>query len=513
MNGIIGMTELVLDSRLRPEQRDSLETVQSSADSLLTIINDILDFSKIEAGHLEFENMPFNLCAEIEETVRAFAPRAHAKGLELLCELRPGIPETVIGDRTRLRQVVVNLLNNAIKFTERGEVALRVDLHNLSGHRVRLHFTIHDTGIGVAAEKQTLIFEAFSQADGSMTRNFGGTGLGLTIAQRLVEAMHGSIWVDSQPGQGSDFHFTCELGIDEKAPIQLIDHAPLQGASVLVVDDNETSRRVMLELLQSWQLRPSAAANAEDALLVMQRASDREQPYTLVLSDIQMPGMDGFELASRIKTGSPSIATSVVLMGTATERPDDIERSREAGVSSFITKPFRRSDLRTAIVKALSPPASEGKPEDFDTLLTGAAEPPMNAVGSRLSILLAEDNEVNQRVASAILRTRGHLVWTVKNGKEALTALMEQTFDVVLMDIQMPELNGFEATRAIRELEASAHIHVPIIALTAHAMKGDEERCLAAGMDAYISKPIRAGRLLEVIEQFSRPRPEQTLAS
>ncbi len=500
MNGIVGMTELVLDSKLDAEQRDYLKTVQSSADSLLAIINDILDFSKIEAGRLELEEVPFSLATDVEEAVRSFAPRAHEKGLELLCDFEPGVPESVLGDPTRLRQVIVNLLSNAIKFTEHGEVGLRVELENTSEDRVTLHFAIHDTGIGVSAEKQNLIFEAFSQADGSMTRKYGGTGLGLTIAKRLVEAMQGKVWIDSQLERGSCFHFTAEFGIDSAAREEPLEGNGLAGASVLIVDDNETNRRILMALLREWQARPVAAASAAEALVEMQRGFDRAQPFSLVLTDVHMPGVDGFELTQKIRS-SLGFSDAVILMLTSADRPDDIERCRKLGVSSYLIKPVRRSELRSAILKALSGLTGNGS-EQSNVVTTKAL--PRNSNGSSQHILIAEDNLVNQHVASIILQRQGYSVTTVSNGREALAALDRQNFDLVLMDIQMPEMDGLEATRAIREKEASTQNHIPIIAMTACAMKGDEERCLAVGIDAYIAKPVRPGDLLNLIDSLGK---------
>ena len=502
MNGIIGMTELVLDSQLSAEQRDCVETVKYSAHSLLTILNDVLDFSKIEAGHLELESVRFNLYTEIEETVRSFGPKAHAKGIELLCDIGTGLPETVIGDPTRLRQVIVNLLSNAIKFTDRGEVGLQVRLEGHSNKRLRLHFTIHDTGIGIPSDKQRLIFEAFSQADGSMTRKYGGTGLGLTISQRLVESMHGALWVESQPGQGSHFHFTSLLGFDEDTPSPIIDDVIPKDASILVVDDNDTSLRILGGFLRGWHLRTVTVANAEDALLEMQHALDHGKTYDLVLSDVHLPGMDGFELASRIKS-SARLNSSVILMLTSVERSIDIERCRTIGVASFLTKPARRSELRTAIEMALSRPSAERMRDSEDFR---ASRKPFASSTVPLHILLAEDNKVNQRVLCLSLRRKGHHVLTVNNGRDAISAFRNHNFDLVLMDVQMPELDGFEATRAIRELEGPVNNHVPIVAITAHAMQSDRERCLAAGMDAHVSKPIRPSDLLELVETFSQAK-------
>ncbi|HTB19633.1 MAG TPA: response regulator [Bryobacteraceae bacterium] len=500
MNGVIGMTELALDTSLTSEQREYLDTVRSSAESLLTIINDILDFSKIEAGRLELNLVRFNLRNDLEEAVRALAVRAHEKGLELLCEWGAGVPDYVIGDAVRVRQIVVNLLGNAIKFTHHGEVALEIVREEAADGEVALHFVIRDTGIGIAAEKQKLIFEAFSQADGTTTRNYGGTGLGLSISTRLVDAMHGRIWVVSAPGEGSTFHFTARFGAaaDSQAPEG---RSLPRGLPVLVVDDNLTNRRILSDVLKQWAMKPVAASSGVEALLLIRRAFETGDPFRLIITDVHMPGMDGFELAEQLKK-SPYSSGAVVLMLTSGERPGDISRARESGVSNYLLKPVRKYELRDVIAKALDPrPSSQPN---------GTASPPDPSSLRRLQqisgtrVLLAEDNLVNQRVVQRILEKRGHSVFLASNGREALEALAQHDFDLVLMDVQMSEMDGLEATRAIRETEKASGLHVPIIALTAHAMKGDQDRCLAAGMDGYLSKPILAADLLNTIEAYSK---------
>jgi signal transduction histidine kinase/CheY-like chemotaxis protein len=501
MNGIMGMTELVLDTPLTAEQREYLDAVKSSADSLLIVINDILDFSKIEAGRMDLDPVSFSIRDNLEETTRALALRAHEKRLELVCESRPEVPDQVIGDPLRVRQIIVNLLGNAIKFTKRGEVALGVSLDERSQDRLKLHFTVRDTGIGIAADKQKMIFDAFSQVDGSTTRNYGGTGLGLSIAVRLVEAMGGEIWVESQPGQGSCFHFTALFGVAAEIPRILPDQNLLVGVPVLIVDDNATNRRILTDILWEWKMVPASAASAEEALSQMQRASESGRPFPLVLTDVHMPDVDGFELARRIMR-SPHLTKSVVLMLTSGEQRDDLERCRELGVSIYLVKPVRRADLRAAIVKALADCVRGREQEDemLSRITDGASI--ATRTHSPARILLAEDNLVNQRVALLMLEKHGHRVTLALNGREALQALQREKFDIVLMDVQMPEVGGFEATAAIRKNEKGTAMHVPVIAMTAHAMKGDEERCLAAGMDAYIAKPIRADDLLGIIEAY-----------
>jgi two-component system, sensor histidine kinase and response regulator len=502
MNGVIGMTELVLDTDLTFEQREYLTTAKFSAESLLTIINDILDFSKIEAGKLDLDPVSFQLQESIEETMRSLAFRAHEKGLELLCDVKADVPCYVIGDSVRIRQIIVNLVGNSIKFTERGQVELVVALeaqNNNDHEELQLHFTVNDTGVGIAPEKQKLIFEAFSQADSSTTRRFGGTGLGLTISSRLVEAMRGKIWVESEPGKGSSFHFTVRLGVDHQATTApRTEEMPLAGIPVLVVDDNFTNRRILTEMFWMWQMKPTEAASAQEALAHLRRASERGNPFALIVTDVHMPEMDGFDLAERIKD-TPNLAGVVILMLTSGENRGDIQRCREMGIAAHLMKPVRRVELRAAISKAMRYP-SEGVSENNHLLPVSQVELRLAPEPLRSRILLAEDNLVNQRLAARILEKAGHSVVIAGNGKEAMAALQRETIDLVLMDVQMPEMDGFEATRAIRSNEVGKNKHIPIIAMTAHAMTGDRDRCLAAGMDSYISKPIRALDLLSLIE-------------
>lgn len=501
MNGVIGMTELALDTRLSPEQRDYLETVKMSADSLLVIINDILDFSKIEAGKLDLDPICFNLRETLEDTMRTLALRAHEKGLELICNIKQDVPEYVIADATRLRQIVVNLTGNAIKFTASGEVALEVSIEDAAeaaSSRPRLHFIVRDTGIGIPPEKQKLIFEAFSQADNSTSRRFGGTGLGLTISARLAAAMGGRIWVESEAGQGSSFHFSVSLDVAPDPGPPALDGPSLYGLDVLIVDDNLTNRRILLEMFSAWGMNPVAASSAPEALALMRSAHDRGKPFPLLVSDVHMPRFDGFDLAAQVKN-TLHFADAVILMLTSGSSSGDVERCRELGVSSYLIKPVRRAELRAAVVAALA--------AHFVThLVTHCAEgdaPPVRPLpaGPGIApkrILLAEDNAVNQRLARRILENAGHTVVVAANGNDALAALRSQTFDLVFMDVQMPEMDGFDATAAIRQNELGSGVHIPIVAMTAHAMTGDRERCLAAGMDGYLSKPIRSRELLEI---------------
>jgi two-component system sensor histidine kinase/response regulator len=500
MNGVLGMTELALETELTAEQRDYLNTVKLSADSLLTVINDILDFSKIEAGKMELDSAPFQFRELIEATLKILAFPAHQKGLELLCEIDRSVPEVVIGDASRIRQVLINLIGNATKFTERGEVILSVKGTSNDPARpsdVELGFAVRDTGIGISRDKQETIFQAFAQEDGSTTRRFGGTGLGLTISQRLVEMMGGRIWVESETGQGSTFRFTVAVRVGSHAPSELNVAQPiLQGTPVLVVDDNATNRRILAEFLSRWGMRPTMAGSAFEAIQILESSP---MPFPLILTDVHMPEMDGFELASYIKRRG-TMATIVML--TSGSHTGDLERCRELGVEGYLTKPVAQNELRAAILRVLARRSPQVDPAEA----ANADEPshstgPVKARREALRILLAEDNVVNQKVTQRILSNEGHSVEVAGNGREALAALERGPFDVLLMDVQMPEMDGFEATAAIRARERFTGARLPIVAMTAHAMAGDEERCLAAGMDGYVAKPVRKAELLGSIER------------
>src|SRR6266852_2515833 len=502
LNGVMGMTDLAMETELTPEQREYLETVKMSADSLLTVINDILDFSKIEAGKIDLEANDFDLRHSLETTLKTLALRADEKGLELLCEVAPEVPEVVRGDSSRLRQVVINFVGNAIKFTDEGEVALQVRVEAEDGEDRILHFTVSDTGIGIPPEKQKVIFDPFTQADSATTRKYGGSGLGLTISTRLVRMMGGEIWVESNAGGGSRFHFTVRLRAADAKAIEVGTIAPpemLRGVKVLVVDDNRTNRRILEGMLKRWEMKSRSVEGGEEALAQLSAAREAGEPYGLILTDMHMPKMDGFALVERIRQ-RPELTTATIMMLTSAGHRGDAARCQELGVSAYLLKPIRQSELREAIARVLGARVQKGAiPLITRYPLQDARDP-----GAFLHVLLAEDNAVNQRLAVRLLEKRGHKVVVAGNGLEALAALKKESFDVVFMDVQMPEMDGYEATAAIREAERDSGRHQPVIALTAHAMKGDREKCLAAGMDGYLSKPIRPQELDEVLQEYLR---------
>jgi two-component system, sensor histidine kinase and response regulator len=521
MNGIIGMTELALDTNLSHEQREYLDLVRLSADSLLTIINDILDFSKIEAGRLDLDQLGFDLRESLGDTMKTLALRAHKKSLELACRIAPDVPERLVGDVGRLRQIILNLVGNAIKFTDRGEVVVSVSLAETDRERGRqgdketerqgdretvgLVFEVRDTGIGIAPERHGAIFDPFVQADISTTRLYGGTGLGLTISSRLVELMGGQMWLESELGRGSAFQFTArfgtqEVGVAPAPPVQFLDWSEL---SVLVVDDNATNRRILEEMLHGWRVRVTTVSGGREALEAMRQASEKQQPYSLVLLDAMMPVMDGFELAEAIKQ-QPRLAGATIMMLTSADRQGDAARCRELGVAAHLIKPIKQSDLLNSLQQVLGLPAADVR-KPAEALLESAELAAVAPPARSLHVLLAEDNAVNQRLALRTLEKHGHTVVVASTGKEALAALDWQTFDLILMDVQMPEMDGFEATVAIRAREQTTGRHVPIVAMTAHAMQGDRERCLEAGMDGYVAKPIQAKELLRAIAAHVAP--------
>ena len=491
MNGVIGMTELALDTELSPEQQEYLSTVRSSAHHLLDVINDILDFSKIESGKLTLEAVGIDLRSVIEETVKTMALRAHQKGLELLCRIDPCMPEVVQADPFRLRQVLVNLVGNAIKFTDRGHVLVDVQLNALTAGAAQIRVVVSDTGIGIPFEKQKLIFDEFSQVDGSTTRRYGGTGLGLTISQRLVRMMGGSLDVISNPGEGASFFFTMEVPLRPneagiwRASAEQEQLESLRGLRVLVVDDNAINCRILDELLRRWGLSPTVLSNPALALQAMLDAEGSGHPYPLVLLDAHMPDLDGFEVARQIRGHFSGEDTSIVMLSSV-----DLRGPADSTVDRYLVKPVARGDLQRAMFsvmgKSLMPvPAFASK--------AAPAQP-------GLRVLLAEDNPVNQRLVLRSLQKRGHQVTLAGDGRQAVQAHAESVFDIILMDVQMPELDGLEATHIIRSTEGVEGRYTPIIALTAHAMAGDHERCLHAGMDGYVTKPIRPEELFSKID-------------
>ena len=494
MNVIIGMTELVLDSQLSSEQREYLTAVQASSEALLSLINDVLDFSKIEAGKLDLDEAVFDLHESLGDTTKWLAMRAHGKGLELACHIRPDVPVAVVGDQARLRQVIVNLLGNAIKFTDQGEVVLDVRRRSQSDGHVELHFTVTDTGIGIPDEKLDVIFGAFEQADPSTTRRFGGTGLGLAISSKLVDLMGGRIWAESRVGEGSTFHFTARLGLarEEPAARPTVDPGAVRGTRVLVVDDNATNLLILTEVLSNWGMVPTTAPGVRDALRLLDEAHQTGNPFPLVISDVHMPDADGFSLVEQVKA-DPTIGSTMIMMLTSGDHPGDIARCETLGVAAYLLKPVKQSELLEAVMMALGITTWEDEKAGPAPQL----RPPQT---SPLRILLAEDSLVNQKLATGLLSRQGHSVTVASNGKEALAALELQQFDLMIMDVQMPEMDGLETTAAIRARERKTGGHLPIIAMTAHALQGDRERCLAAGMDRYVTKPIRAKQLYEVIE-------------
>jgi two-component system, sensor histidine kinase and response regulator len=506
MNGIIGMTELALDTDLTPRQREYLGLVKSSADSLLAVINAVLDFSKIEAGKLWLDPVPFWLRETVEGTLKTLAVRAHAKSLELACRIASNVPDALIGDDNRIRQVLVNLVGNAIKFTDHGEVVVNVTREDSDIEGVVLRFSIADTGIGIPSDKLQAVFEPFEQVDGSTTRRFGGTGLGLAISSKLVELMGGRIGVDSSPGIGTTFWFTSSLGLQTdgfscRGPREL-ELVRLDGLPILVVDDNTTNLAILSEVLSNWGAHPVTVGNGRAALEAMRSSVVRGQPFAIVLIDGMMPEMDGLDLARHIR-GEPGIAGVRLLMLTSSGPPDDDDVCRDLQICACLTKPVRQSELFNALVRSLTVNAQiDGQPSECKSVDV-RIEP--NPAEGGLDVLLAEDHLVNQKVAVRMLERMGHRVVVVSDGLQALEALDNRAFDIVLMDLQMPTMDGFEALRVIRQNEAGGARHTHVAALTAHAMQGDRERCLEAGFDNYLAKPIRQSDLQAALEAIPRP--------
>lgn len=504
LNGILGMTDLTLGTRLTHEQRDNLETVKLSADSLLSVINDILDFSKIEAARIALEEIDFDLRECVEGSLKTLALRADEKSLELLDEVALDLPQTLTGDPGRLRQVLINLLGNAIKFTSKGEVVLKVYTERQNENEIVLHFVVSDTGVGIERSKLQAIFESFNQADTSTTRVFGGTGLGLTISKSLIEMMGGNIWVESELGAGSHFHFTAKFGVAAERSSgvhKVLNVAVLNGVKVLIVDDNRTNRRILEGLVKQWGMNPTAVPDAETALIELSTAQEIEKPYRLMLTDMNMPDVDGFGLVEQVSE-RPSISTTTIMMLSSAGQIGDAARCEELGIAAYILKPVRQSELREAIIKVL-----QSKEQDQpQPLITQEMLQQIQPTGKSLNILLAEDNPVNRKVAVRMLENRGHHVSIAINGKEALTAMERRTYDLVLMDVQMPEMDGLEATRRLRDREITTQglmSRQTVVAMTALVMEGDRERCLAAGMDGYLTKPIRQKELDLVLNSYA----------
>ncbi len=496
MNAIIGMTEMLLDTPLTKEQREQLQIVQQAGDSLLAIIEDILDFSKIEAGKLELMHVPFDLHETLGDTMKTLAVGAHGKGLELACYIGPEVPQDVVGDPSRLSQVIVNLVGNALKFTEQGEVVLKVECESKTGREAVLQFAVSDTGIGIPEEKQALIFEAFEQADRSLRRRYGGTGLGLAIVSRLVQQMGGQIAVQSELGRGTTMHFVILVELAQSPAVArrpAVSPQRLQGMRVLIVDDNDTNCRIVEEAVRSWGMEPQTTQDPLCVLGLMRHAIRNGAAYHLIAVDHHMPSLDGITLIEQIREDR-ELAGAVVMVIASDKTPETAARCRELNVRAHLMKPIKRSELFNGIVESLGLSPREA-------IASVARDGDSDDGYGPLDVLLAEDSVFNQKLMMGLLEKLGHRVTLAENGRAAVAAFQSQRFDVVLMDVQMPELDGLEATAAIRELESVRAAHTPIVALTAHAMKGDRERFLAAGMDDYLTKPVRVPDLIEALRR------------
>jgi len=496
MNGIMGMTELLMDTDLTSEQKEYLNAVRDSSDSLLTVINDILDFSKIEAQKLELVHIDFNLRDSISNTASSLAVLAHRKGLELVVDIPPELNVVVKGDPGRLRQILINLINNAIKFTEKGEIKIQIQERSRSDSKIALHFIISDTGIGIPKDKLSLIFQSFSQVDSSTTRKFGGTGLGLTISRQLVQLMGGKIWVESEEGKGSQFHFTITLdhmtSIPERHVKMKFDR--LRYMFTLIVDDNPTNRLVLYGMLKNWKMIPKAVGSGEEALKEISKVANTGKKFDLILIDSQMPEMDGFTLAERIMGMDYSAETTLMMLTSAGSR-GDAKRCRELGIRGYLLKPVKQSELLDAILLMLG---TKTGGDGGESLITRHS---VREAQKGFRILLAEDNLINQKVSSRILEKYGHLVTIAVDGEDVLVKMKDQTFDLILMDVQMPNMDGFEATKEIRMREKKSGGRIPIIAMTAHALSGYREKCIQAGMDDYLAKPLNGETLESMIEK------------
>jgi signal transduction histidine kinase/CheY-like chemotaxis protein len=495
MNGIMGMTDLLRDTELDAEQADYLNMVKVSADSLLTILNDVLDYSKIEAGKLELDCQNFALRKSLAEVAKMLAIKAHHKGLEFILDVAPDVPAYIVGDSGRLRQILVNLIGNSIKFTQTGEIEVNVRTEANGSEGIILRCSVRDTGIGIPADRQLRIFDSFTQVDSSTTRKYGGTGLGLTIAAQLVGLMNGRIWVESEPGKGSTFCFTAVVGQGAEPPLtEPPEEAQLTGVPILVVDDNPTNRRILEDSVRCWKMIPTVADSAMAALQALREAHQSGAHFRVVLTDAHMPETNGFGLVESIRQ-EPFLSGVKIVMLTSSGDVGDLARCRKLGVSGYLIKPFDRLELREVLLNVLAGPSTHLESRDPTTRNSPEVQ------RERLSFLVAEDNLVNQRLITRLLEKRGHSVVLAHNGQEARGFMQQQLFDVVLMDVQMPEMDGFEATRLIRDSENRNGGHALIIALTAHAMKGDQDRCLACGMDGFISKPIHPNDLFQEIDR------------
>ncbi len=501
MNGIIGMTELTLDTQLSAEQREYLISVKESALTLMKLINEILDFSKIEARKIELEALKFRLQESLRQIVFSHVVTANQKGLELLLDMPSNIPNDVIGDPGRLRQIITNLIGNAIKFTDKGEVLVQVKEEERTEDDIKLHISVTDTGIGISSAQQVAIFDAFSQADGTMARKYGGTGLGLAISSQLVDLMDGEIWVDSRPGKGSTFHFIVRLKlqkIKKQSPI-FLEFENIYDLPVLVVDDNTTNRILLEKMLKNWKMKPQAVGNGKSALSFLEKAEKTNSPFKAVIIDAHMPDLDGFALAEKIKK-HPLLHDIKTIMLTSAGMPGDAARCRKLGFSAYLTKPVNQSDLLDSIMLTFHP---SKKSEEQTQLITKHSlhESPLH-----FRILLAEDNEINQKLTVRLLEKKGYRVTVANNGQETLWMWEKDPVDLILMDVQMPKMDGFEATMAIRKKEEKTGKHVPIIAMTAHAMPEDKRKCFEAGMDDYLTKPLNPKELFDTIENNKKRR-------
>jgi len=492
--GVMGMTELALKTELTEDQRTYLTIVESSANALLIIVNQILDFSKIEAGRLDLETIEFDLRDRLWSALKARSLQAGQKGLELACDIDTKLPDVMAGDPKRLRQILVNLVGNAIKFTERGEVFVRVTEDSHDANRITLHLAVSDTGAGIPSESRELIFQAFTQADGSTTRRYGGTGLGLAISRQLVLLMGGRIWVESQLGIGSTFHFTATFELRAKKELQSApaDPVELENVPVLIVDDNLTNRTILENMLTHWGMLPTLAVDAKSAMVELERAQQSNKLFNLILLDLCMPDVDGFSLCEHIRK-QPRLTDVTVMMLSSSGQSGDIARCRELGIAAYLIKPVSQAELRSTIVNILSGATKRSS--------TQRPIAPRISVGSHagLKILLAEDNATNQLLGIKLLQMDGHSVILARDGQEVLAALQKETFDLILMDVHMPKMGGLEATALIREKERATGGHIPIMALTASAMNEDRDKCIAAGMDSYLSKPISSKQLRDAM--------------